>query len=154
DAGVYESVTVALAPAANATAEGLRPVVVSLADRRRRTIELGGSYATEEGFGVDARWTRYNVLGRADTLGLLARLSDLDSRAGATLTLPHWLRPQQTLTTGAAAYRVRTDAYDETGVGVRADVQRRYGRTSYITVGASVDVSQTEELGEETLAPL
>ena len=154
DAGVYESVTIALAPAGNATPEGLRPVVVSLADRRRRTIELGGSYATEEGFGVDARWTRYNVLGRADTLGLLARLSDLDSRAGATLTLPHWLRPQQTLTTGAAAYRVRTDAYDETGVGVRADVQRRYGRTSYITVGASVDVSQTEELGEETLTPL
>jgi translocation and assembly module TamA len=154
DAGVYESVTVALAPLASTTADGLRPVVVSLAERKRRTLELGGSYATEEGFGVDARWTRYNVLGRADTLALLARLSDLDSRLGATLSLPHWRRPQQTLTTGAAAYRVRTDAYDETGVGVRADVQRRYGKTSYITVGASVDVSQTEELREATLTPL
>jgi translocation and assembly module TamA len=151
DAGVYDSVTVALAPIAKTTPDGLRPVVVSLAERKRRTLELGGSYATEEGFGVDARWTRYNVLGRADTLALLSRLSDRDSRLGATLALPHWRRPQQTLTTGGAAYRVRTDAYDETGVGVRADVQRRYGKTSYITVGASVDLSQTEETGETTL---
>jgi len=33
DTGVYDSVTVALAPPAQTTAEGLRPVVVSLADR-------------------------------------------------------------------------------------------------------------------------
>ncbi|HEY8617511.1 autotransporter assembly complex family protein [Phenylobacterium sp.] len=160
DAGVYDSVTVALAPAADATPEGLRPIVVSLAERSRRTLELGASWATEEGLGVEGRWTRYNWLGRADTLSVLGRVSELDSRIAPTLTLPHWRRPQQTLTTGAAAYRVRTDAYDETGVGVRADVTRRFGRTtslvqgSYVTVGASVDVSRTEELRTETLNPL
>ncbi|WP_374471410.1 autotransporter assembly complex family protein [Phenylobacterium sp.] len=160
DAGVYDSVTVALAPAAEATPEGYRPVVVSVAERTRRTLEIGASYATEEGAGVEARWTRYNWLGRADTLSVLGRVSELDSRIAPTLSLPHWRRPQQTLTTGAAAYRVRTDAYDETGVGVRADVTRRFGRTtslvqgSYVTLGASVDVSRTEELRTETLNPL
>jgi translocation and assembly module TamA len=160
DAGVYDSVTVALAPVADATPEGYRPVVVSLAERTRRTLEIGASYATEEGAGVEARWTRYNWLGRADTLSVLGRVSELDSRIAPTLSLPHWRRPQQTLTTGAAAYRVRTDAYDETGVGVRADVTRRFGRTtslvqgSYVTLGASVDVSRTEELRTGTLNPL
>ena len=40
DVGVYESVTVSLAPKA-AAVNGLRPVVVSLSDRPRSTIELG-----------------------------------------------------------------------------------------------------------------
>ncbi|MDP3854643.1 autotransporter assembly complex family protein [Phenylobacterium sp.] len=154
DTGVYDSVTVALAPPDKTTPEGLRPVVVSLADRAPRTIELGASYSTSEGIGVDARWTRYNMLGRADTLSFFARASDIDSRLGAEATLPHWRRAQQTLKAAAAAYDVKTDAYDETGLGVRADVQRRFGKTSYVTVGASLDYSETDEKQTKLLTPL
>jgi translocation and assembly module TamA len=154
DAGVYDSVTVALAPADKATPDGLRPVVVSLAERKRRTIELGASYGTTEGLGLDARWTRYNLLGRADTLALLGRLSNIDSRVGVTLTLPHWRKPAQTLTSNAAVYKIHTDAYDETGVGVRSDLQRRFGKTSYLTFGASADFSRTEAIRIGSLTPL
>jgi translocation and assembly module TamA len=154
DTGVYDSVTVALAPADKKTVDGLRPIVVSLAERKRRTLELGASYATSEGAGADARWTHYNVLGRADTLALVLRASNIDSKAEVDLTLPHWRRPQQTLNAAGGFYRNQTDAYDETGVGVRGDVTRRYGKTSYITVGASLDLSRTEELKVETLMPL
>jgi translocation and assembly module TamA len=154
DTGVYDSVTVALAPADKATPDGLRPILVGLGERRRGRIEAGASYSTTEGAGLDVRWTRYNLLRRADTLALYARASPLDSRAGVDLSLPHWRRPQQTLRTGASVYRVRTDAYDETGAGVRADVTRRYGKTSYVTAGASLDASRTEELQPGTLSSL
>jgi translocation and assembly module TamA len=154
DTGVYDSVTVGLAPKERTTPEGLRPIVVSLADRERRTLELGASYSTTDGAGVEARWTRYNVLGRADTLELLGRLSSIDSRLGGELSLPHWRRPQQTLRLGGAAYQVKTDAYDETGAGVHADITRRYGKTSYLTVGATLDLSRTEELRRGALSPL
>ncbi|MDZ4374395.1 MAG: autotransporter assembly complex family protein [Phenylobacterium sp.] len=154
DTGVYDTVTVALAPLENTNDQGLRPVVVSLAERARRTIEGSASYDTEDGFGVNARWTHYNRLGRADTLSLLGQVSVRDSRAGAELTLPHWRRPQQTLKTRAAVYRLRTDAYDETGAGVEADITRRYGPTSYFTYGASLDAGRTEELRARTLLPL
>ncbi|MFC3078363.1 autotransporter assembly complex family protein [Phenylobacterium terrae] len=154
DTGVYESVTVALAPKEQTTPEGLRPIVVSLADRERRTLELGASYSTTDGAGLEARWTRYNVLGRADTLELLGRLSSIDSRAGAELSLPHWRQAQQTLRLGGAVYQVKTDAYDETGAGVHVDVTRRYGKTSYLTVGATLDLSRTDELRRGTLSPL
>jgi translocation and assembly module TamA len=146
DTGVYDSVTVALAPPEKATPEGLRPVVVSLSERARRTLEAGASYDTADGLGVNVRWTHYNRLRRADTMALFGQVSTRDSRAGVELSLPHWRRPQQTLKTTAQAYRERTDAYDEEGVGVAADVTRRYGRTSYVTVGVSLDFSQTEEL--------
>lgn len=154
DTGVYDSVTVALAPPAKTTAEGLRPVVVSLAERKRHSIEAGASYSTTDGAGVEARWTRYNALGRADTLSVLGRLSDKDSRIEPELSLPHWRRAQQTLRLGAAAYDITTDAFDETGFGVRGDVTRRYGKTSYVTVGASVDASRNQETDEEDLSSL
>lgn len=154
DTGVYDSVAVALAPKDKTTAEGLRPVVVSLADRPRRTLELGASYATSEGLGVEARSTHYNRLRRADTLSILARVSDLDSRLVGEATLPHWRRPQQTLRAAAAIYDTKTDAYDERGVGVRADVQRRFGKTSYLTVGGSVDYSESNETEAARLTPL
>jgi len=145
DTGVYDSVTVALAPKDQAAPGGRRPILVSLSDRKPRTLEMGASYSTTEGLGAETRWTRYNILGRADTLSALARASNIDSRLVAELTLPHWRRPQQTFKAGGGGYLTRTDAYDETGVGVRADLQRRYGKTSYLTVGGSLDYSETEE---------
>lgn len=163
DTGVYDSVAVAVAAKDRTTPGGLRPVVVSVADRKPRTIEAGASYGTTEGVGLDARWTRYNLFSRADTLAIFGRLSQLDSRVGGELALPHWRRPQQTLRMGGAAYRIQTDAYDETGFGLRADVQRLFGRSrvaylgggaTYITVGASVDFSRTDEKRPGTLTSL
>ena len=154
DAGVYDSVTVALAPIEQISASGLRPVVVALSPRKPRTIEGGASYSTSEGIGVNARWTHYNRLSRADTSSLYGQVSDRDSRVGVDLSLPHWLRPQQTFKTGLAVYQVETDAYDEKGAQVRADVTRRYGRTSYVTVGTSLSATRSQEIKPGTLTSL
>jgi translocation and assembly module TamA len=154
DTRVYDQVTVALAPPDQATPDGLRPVVVSLAERKRRTLELGASYATVEGLGLDVRWTRFNTFRRADTLTYFGRLSNIDSRVGVTVGLPHWRRPAQTLTLDGEAYSERTPAYDQKGVTTRADVHRRYGKTSYVSVGVSADFSRTDELTVGTLTPL
>jgi translocation and assembly module TamA len=154
DPGVYDQVTVALAPVEKTTADGLRPVLVALAERKRRTFEFGASYASVEGLGLDVRWTRYNTLRRADSFAVFGRLSTVDSRVGVTVGLPHWRRPAQTLTLDTEVYRANTSAYDQTGVTARADVQRRYGKTSYVTVGASTDFSRTNEVRIGTLTPL
>ena len=153
DTGVYESVTVALAPATGIAPDGLRPVVVSVAERQKRTIELGASYDTTEGVGLDAKWTRYNMLGRADTFSVLGRLSKIDSRVQADLSLPHWNVPQQTLSARAAAYSTMTPAYDQKGVMVSVDLTRRWGRNAtfgltgtYFTWGGSLDLSRTSEV--------
>jgi translocation and assembly module TamA len=161
DTGVYESVTVALAPASDVTPDGLRPVVVSVAERLKRTLELGASYGTTEGLGLDAKWTRYNLLGRADTFSVLGRLSNIDTRLQVDLSLPHWETAQQTLATRAAIYRTSTPAYDQEGVTVSADVTRRWGKDAtfgltgtYFTYGASLDVSRTSEVRIGTLTSL
>ncbi len=154
DTSAYDAVTVAVAPPSATTPEGLRPVIVRLSERKPRTIEGSASYSTSDGAGVSARWTHFNRLQRADTIALYGQVSDRDTRAGWEVSLPHWRRPQQTLKTGLAAYRVQTDAYDETGFGINADVTRRYGRTSYVTVGGSIDVTRSQEIRSGTLTTL
>jgi translocation and assembly module TamA len=154
DTGVYDSVTVGLAPAGQLTPDGLRPVVVSLAERKRHTLSVGASYGTTEGPGADVTWTTYGVLGRADTLSVFAKASKLDSRTGVDLSLPHWRMADQTLASEIAAYKQTTDAYDSTGFGGHIDAQRHFTKTSYLTLGVSLDFSRTNELKPGTLTSL
>jgi translocation and assembly module TamA len=144
DAGVYNSVTVALAPPDEAV-DGLRPVVVSLGDRPAHTVELGAGYSTSEGAGVDAKYITYNRLGRADTINLTARLAQIQQKFDTELDLPDWRRGDQILKVGADVFGDDTSAYDDEGLGVRADVERHWTKTTYVTVGGAVDFVDTLE---------
>ncbi|WP_297510273.1 autotransporter assembly complex family protein [uncultured Caulobacter sp.] len=145
DTSVYDSIAVSLAGKDSATREGYRPVVVTLADRKARTLELGAGYSTSEGAGVDAKWIRYNRLKRADTWTYALRFAKLEQSVGAEVALPHWRRPQQTLKLNTAIFRNDTDAYNETGARIGVDLTKRRQTTAYRTFGVTVDVSQTKE---------
>jgi translocation and assembly module TamA len=141
DTGVYESAAVSLGPADGA----LRPVVVNLLDRPRRSLELGASYSTTEGSGADAKFTTFNRLGRGDSLILVAKAYDIQQKLDLELDLPHWLRAGQTLKIGGGFLGDRTSAYDDLGAGLRLDVIRRGDLTNQVFVGASVDFASTRE---------
>ena len=145
DTGVYDGVSVGLAPTAQKTADGLRPVVVSLQDRPRRVLEAGATFSTAEGSGVDFIWNRYNRFGRADTLRYQARLADINSRIGADLSLPHWRRPGRTLKLSAGVVNEDTDAYLRTALVLSADLQQRIGKTSYFSYGVGLDAGKYTE---------
>lgn len=146
DTAVYDSVSVSIAPRDKVLPDGRRPVIVNLADRPERTIELGAGYSTSEGPGVDARLIRYNRLRRADTTTYTARLAKLEQRVEGQVALPHWRKPRQTLKMNAAVFRETTDAYDETGATISADLTQRRKTTSYHTYGVALDLSQSEQL--------
>ncbi|MBU1324054.1 MAG: autotransporter assembly complex protein TamA [Alphaproteobacteria bacterium] len=145
ETGVYDGVGVALAPAEQATRTGDRPVIVTLADRPRRILEVGATVSTGEGAGVDAIWTHHNRFGRADTLRFQARIANIDSRIGTDLSLPHWRRPGRTLTLSGAVVNEDTDAYVRTALTASADLRQRIGRTSYFTYGVGLDAGQYKE---------
>jgi translocation and assembly module TamA len=144
DAGVYNSVTVALAPQ-DESVDGLRPVVVSLGDRPPHTLELGAGYSTSEGAGVDAKWVLYNRLGRADTITFTGRIAQIQQKLDAELDLPDWGRADQILRVGGDVFADNTVAYDDDGVGFRASVERHWTRTTYISLGGAIDLAETRE---------
>src|SRR5690606_28433425 len=139
ETGVYDSIAVALTPVEQTRADGLRPVLVTLSDSPRRTLEAGVSYSTSEGAGVDGAGTWRNRPGRADTMRFGARLAELDSRISANLSLPHWRRPGRTLDLGLAVIDEDTDAYERTAATLSADLRQRIGKTSYFTYGLALD---------------
>lgn len=145
ETGIYDTVGVALAAADQTLQDGNRPVIVTLADRSRRLIEIGAGFSTAEGIGIDAIWTWRNRLGRADTLAFEARLADIDSRLGADLSLPHWRKPGQTLKLSTAIVNEDTDAYVRTAFTAAADLQQRIGRTSFFSYGLGFDAGRYSE---------
>jgi len=151
DTGVFDAVAVSLRGREAADPEGRRPVLVELSERPRRTIEVSAGYSSSEGPGLDVRRTRYNRLGRADTISAFLRLAQREQRLEGRLALPHWRRARQTLTLVSGLYSEQTDAYDAAGLSLSGDVTRKFNRTSflavgsYLTVGASLDLSRSAE---------
>jgi len=169
ETGVYDGVGVALAPADRTNADGNRPVIVTLTDRprwiqeagitvstARATVSAGTATSATGGSAIEGTWTYHNRFGRADTLAYQARLSDIDSRLGVDLTLPHWRRPGQTLTMGAAIVNEDTSAYRRTAAVLHADARQRLGRSSWYSYGVGVDVGQYDEnrFDPLTLSPI
>ncbi|MDB5459031.1 MAG: surface antigen, partial [Caulobacteraceae bacterium] len=143
DTSVFDSVTVALDPKPNA--DGQRPVDVTLVDRPRSTLELGASYSTAEGSGVEAKWVRYNSFGRGDTLTYSLQAADILSQAGVELDLPNWLNAQRTLKLSTSIYRDDTNAYLETGARIGADLEQRFGRNDFFNYGVTLVGSRDDE---------
>lgn len=145
DTGVYEGVGVSLSPVGETLDNGLRPVIVTLADRPRTLLEAGATYSTAEGSGVDVFQTRYNRFGRADTLRYGMRIATIDSRIGGDLSLPHWRRPGRTLKLSSYVVNEQTDAYDRAAVTLAADLSQRIGKTSWFSYGVGLDAGRYNE---------
>ncbi len=146
DTQVYQSVTVALAPATETNAEGQRPVLVSLADRSRASIEAGVGYSTSEGFGLDAVYSRYNTLRQADTISLIARVADIERKVGLQVSLPDFKKPDYTLVVGTDVYQDLTPAYNRDGVDLRGDLKRRLGKYSFYHYGLTLEADHNLEI--------
>jgi translocation and assembly module TamA len=144
DTGAFESASVAL-EAPTVGGGGMRLVEVTLVDRKPYSLELGAGYSTTEGSGLDAKLTRYNRLGRGDSLILTAKLYDIQQKLDLEQDLPNWLAPDQTLKVGGGFLGDRTAAYDDVGGGVRIDVVKKYTRTTSFTLGAALDYASTRE---------
>ena len=158
ETGVYDGVGVALAPTDQTRPDGNRPIIVTLTDRprwiqeaavtvstSRATVTAGRATSATGGSAIEGLWTYHNRFGRADTLEFQARLADVDSRLGVDLKLPHWRRPGQTLTMGAAVVNEDTDAYRRFAGVLYADARQRLGKSSWYSYGVGLDVGQYDE---------
>jgi translocation and assembly module TamA len=145
ETGVYDAVSVALAPPSETLANGQRPVLVSLTDKPKSTLELGANYSTAEGSGVDGRWIVYNRLGVGDTITFSAQAANILSKGEVDLALPDFISAGQTLKLSSSIYKDDTSAYLETGARLGSDIQRKFGQKDLGDIGLSLDVSRDQE---------
>jgi translocation and assembly module TamA len=125
--------SVRLNPAAATDADGSLPIELVVVERKAHAISVSAAYSTDQGGNSAVSWKDRNLFGRAEQLTLSAGVSQIGAGAArqpgylasALLTLPDWLRREQSLHFQALAVRESLDAYDRTAIITGATLSRR-----------------------------
>ena len=127
ETGLFATTAVRLdaAPSADGQAEATRDVVVEVKERERRTIAIGASASTSDGYGLDAEWQLRNWSGWGDTVAVTGQLATLQRRVGASYRLPHIGKYGRILKLATEIEDFETDAFDQSGANVSATLEEQ-----------------------------
>ena len=165
DLGVFRTVTLEL------IGDGVaRDLVVSVNERPRTSIELGGGASTDQGVRSFLRYTQRNVLGLAHQFQLIGQIgldyrsenisdwildvTNPEWRAAASYTAPRFPGPRQQLTVDVTLRerrQERTLRIDRSGIG--ASLRAGFGRRSrtVLTTGVRLEARQLNQFDEAAL---
>ncbi|WP_084397011.1 autotransporter assembly complex protein TamA [Henriciella aquimarina] len=90
----------------------IRDVHVTLTERPRHTIAFGASYSTNEGAGLNAEFTRRNLMRRGDTLTTELTMAEMKQALDVTWRRPNQFGYGRGLVLNTALIQELTDAYD------------------------------------------
>ncbi len=127
-------------------ANGLRDVVIAIEPAKRNAYELGVSYSTTEGAGVQAEWTRRNLTGRADSLTIGLTLAEMQQGLSASLTRPHAVSLGHAITVGASADREQLDAYSRQGVALFSSIDASTRLRTATSYGLRLSADEYDDL--------
>ncbi|MGE0151636.1 MAG: autotransporter assembly complex family protein [Reyranellaceae bacterium] len=154
--GIFSTVKTVDAPQLDA--QNRLPIAVEVVERAPRTIGLGASYATSEGFGATAYWQHRNLFGGAESLRLSAevggllhnKLTEPSFGLYAKYREPDFQRLDQDLTADLYAERKILDAYTKQAIGAGVGLERTFGEGLKGTAGILVEQSiQTRDDNRE-----
>ncbi len=126
------------------------PIIMELQERAPRKVRLGANFNTSEGPGISAEWLHRNYFGAGEQLSVSTRLSSVLQRLGMDFKKPFFLSDKQNLNFSSELRREDTDAYEEFGLNVSADIDREISRYWTGSLGVGLDLLQVREEGEQT----
>lgn len=146
DTGVFSSILIAPQEKERG-ANGEAPILMTLGERKPRTIEAGVNYSTDEGPGGNLSWIHRNLFGRGERLRLTVNSSLSERLAFAQLTFPTIFDGPQKLLLTTRFVENQYDAYDEITFGTSAIIDRRINRHVNVSGGVSFERSLITETG-------
>jgi translocation and assembly module TamA len=128
--GVFSSVTPV--PAKSENPPGQVPVTFQVAEMKRHSVTLGGSYATDSGISISSSWEDRNVFTRAETLTFTATADGIGGNSTTApgydlkgvFAKPDYYFPSQTLTATVEAVKESLTAYNRTALLANALLSR------------------------------
>ncbi|GAA0560513.1 autotransporter assembly complex protein TamA [Rhizomicrobium electricum] len=118
--GVFSGVSVEAVK--DAATDDTVPLTFDVKERRKHAVALSGSYSTDLGVSLSAKWSHRNLLGNGEQLNLAASGIGLGGTATAGIGYdlsgqfikPRFLRDDQELEVNVAAIKQHLDAYSQT----------------------------------------
>ncbi len=148
-------------------ASGQVPVIIEVAERKRRFIGAGAFWSSTDGATVNVYWGHRNLFGRAERLrieGRVARLGDaelddFDYDLRASFLAPGIYGPATDFTSEVYALREEPDHFTREAIGGSAGFMHRFSKTWSGSAQLEFDHSRiTDAFGTDTynliLAPL
>lgn len=124
---------------------GCVPILVSLAEDKRRSYGIGVSYGSSEGFGVNAFWEHRNFAGAGERLRVEGKAVEIEQSVTALYEIPAFRRSKQWLLFSGGLERESTDAYVSYNVVASAAVKREFRKYWTALVGSSLEFSQVDD---------
>ena len=161
--GVFSGVSVQ--GAQQAEADGTVPLTFEVQERARHAVAFSGTYSTDLGVNISARWSHRNLLGNAERLNLSAAGTSLGGTAtagigynlSAQFIKPRFLKETQELELNLAAVKQQLDAYSQQAETFSVHLRREFSQMWRGTAGfvATHDrVKQQDEMRVYTLLAL
>lgn len=162
---VFDTVRVRLAPEPGP--DGVTPVIVTVAERKRRFIGAGVNYSTQDGVGATAYWGHRNLFGGAEQFRIGAEVGRVAGASGGTSSKanalpdlrfsvnfrkPDFLAVKQSLVMSFQVVNDQPPAYSRVATELTAKLERQV--TDQLTVSYGVTGERgrvkTEDLTYQT----
>lgn len=138
--GVFASVRIL--PAERLDPQGGLPLVVDVAERKPRAVDLGAAWSTDLGANLNAAWHHRNLFGHAEQLNLTAAAQpggDATTKPGAQLGAqfikPDFWRRDQSLEVNLDWVDQSLVAYDRRALTERVGITRKLSREWSVQAG-------------------
>lgn len=127
--------------------DGSVDLVFDVKERAHRTVRFGLNYYTDTGIGAIAGWEHRNFFGAAEKLTTDLTVSMIEQSLKANFSKPFFVRNDQTLNLSTAIKREDTDAYEEIGIDLGGNINRRFTRRLSGSIGGKYSLTRINEDG-------
>src|SRR3546814_10728958 len=107
---------------------GSLPLTARLSEGEHRSVGIGASYSSTDGFGGTIFWEHRNLFGGGERIRPALNLSQITQSADVTFRKPAFRRSDQDLLGNFSALNSDTDAFEGASVVTSAGLERRLGR--------------------------
>jgi len=128
--------SVQVEPGQAVASDGQVPVVVTVTERKHRTVKGGVDYKTDEGPGANLGWEHRNLFGGGEKLSFSASASAIERNGEAAFEKPDFITPKELFRAKAKLADEDKKAYKGQNVTATAVVRRQF--TDAVSAGAGL----------------
>lgn len=123
------------------------PITLVFVERDRRSVGVGASFSTSEGFGTQYYWENRNYFGEGEKLRADLTIAEIRRELKLTFVKPNFTKIDQNLNANFDIRNENTDAYDEDAVSAYIGLDRRWRKKWVVGAGVSAEYAKIDDSG-------
>ncbi|MDF2366751.1 autotransporter assembly complex family protein [Sneathiella sp.] len=123
------------------------PITLVFVERDRRSVGVGASFSTSEGFGTQYYWENRNYFGEGEKLRADLTIAEIRRELKLTFVKPNFVKIDQNLNANFDIRNETTDAYDEDSVSAFIGLDRRWRKKWVVGAGVSAEFAKIDDSG-------